>query len=187
MGFAVYHIQKGSGSGSGLGHHIDRTAGKEHLFPHADTTKTHRNISIGENKSLTQAINDRIKAGYKGSTAIRKDAVKYLAHILTGSHDEMKRVFSNKETAEKWIRENYNFMAENFGAENIVRFTVHLDEKTPHIHCITVPLTADGRLSAKEIVGNNKRLQQLQDQYAGRMQQFGLMRGSEELKQNTEM
>ncbi len=180
MGFAVYHVQKGSGSGSGLGHHIDRTEGKEHLYPHADPSKTSRNWSLDvkyQGTPLTQAINSRIQEGYKGNATIRKDAVKYLTHVLTGSHDDMKAIFKNKETAEAWIRENYNFMIENFGAENIVRFTLHLDEKTPHIHCVTVPLTSDGRLSAKEMVGNNKRLQQMQDQYADRMKQFNLQRG----------
>ena len=53
----------------------------------------------------------------------------------------------------------------------------HLDEKTPHIHATIVPLTPDGRLSAKEIVGNNKKLAELQDRYATAMQSFGLERG----------
>ena len=35
---------------------------------------------------------------------------------------------------------------------------VHMDEKTPHLHLCFVPLTADGRLSAKEIIGNRKNL-----------------------------
>ena len=33
-----------------------------------------------------------------------------------------------------------------------------MDEKTPHMHLSFVPLTPDGRLSAKEIVGNKKKL-----------------------------
>ena len=42
---------------------------------------------------------------------------------------------------------------------------VHMDEKTPHMHLSFVPLTADGRLSAKEIVGNKKKLTQWQDKF----------------------
>ena len=42
---------------------------------------------------------------------------------------------------------------------------VHLDEKTPHMHLSFVPLTKDGRLSAKDIVGNRARLQKWQDDY----------------------
>ena len=42
---------------------------------------------------------------------------------------------------------------------------VHMDEKTPHMHFSFVPLTADGRLSAKEILGNKKKLSQWQDKF----------------------
>ena len=42
---------------------------------------------------------------------------------------------------------------------------VHMDEKTPHMHLCFVPLTSDGRLSAKDIVGNKKKLTQWQDEF----------------------
>ena len=42
---------------------------------------------------------------------------------------------------------------------------MHMDEKTPHMHLCFVPLTADKRLSAKEIVGNKKKLTQWQDRF----------------------
>ena len=38
-------------------------------------------------------------------------------------------------------------------------------EKTPHLHLCFVPLTADGRLSAKEIIGNRKNLVKWQDEF----------------------
>ncbi len=40
-----------------------------------------------------------------------------------------------------------------------------MDEKTPHMHLCFVPLTEDGRLSAKDIVGNRKKLTQWQDDF----------------------
>lgn len=42
---------------------------------------------------------------------------------------------------------------------------VHMDEKTPHMHLSFVPLTEDKRLSAKEIVGNKKKLTWWQDEF----------------------
>ena len=42
---------------------------------------------------------------------------------------------------------------------------VHMDEKTPHLHLCFVPLTPDGRLSAKEIIGNRKNLVRWQDEF----------------------
>ena len=40
-----------------------------------------------------------------------------------------------------------------------------MDEKTPHLHLCFVPLTPDGRLSAKEIIGNRKNLVRWQDEF----------------------
>ncbi|MFR6698785.1 MAG: plasmid recombination protein [Faecalibacterium sp.] len=40
-----------------------------------------------------------------------------------------------------------------------------MDEKTPHLHLCFVPLTPDGRLSAKEIIGNRKNLVKWQDEF----------------------
>ena len=42
---------------------------------------------------------------------------------------------------------------------------VHLDETTPHMHLCFVPLTKDGRLSAKEILGNKKKMIRWQDDF----------------------
>ncbi len=36
-------------------------------------------------------------------------------------------------------------------------------EITPHMHYGVVPITKDGRLSAKEVVGNKKALTEFQD------------------------
>ncbi len=187
MGYAVYHVQKGSGSAGGLGHHIDRTPGKEHLYKHADSKKIELNQHFQLNKytklPLYSAIKERIKDGYKVKgkdgeiKTIRKDAKKYLAHMLTGSHEDMHRICGDKEKKKAWIQKNYDFISKKYGAKNIVRFELHMDEHTPHIHCITVPLTEDGRLSAKELVGNNKSLQETQDLYAEYMKEFNLDRG----------
>ena len=182
MGYAVYHVEKGQTSSGGIGNHIDRKKGAEHTYQHADPSRRHLNqnyeVHQGREKiPLHQAIEERIKEGYTGQKAIRKDAVKYNTHILTGSHEDMKRIFSNPQTAQKWIDENRKFIEKEFGKENVVRFTLHMDEKTPHIHAVTVPLTQDGRLSAKEIIGNKKEMQARQDRYASHMMQFGLERG----------
>ncbi|MFZ4863988.1 MobV family relaxase, partial [Sphingobacterium sp. Mn56C] len=96
---------------------------------------------------------------------------------LTGSHEEMKAIFKSSEKANAWVRANYDFVCKEFGKENIVRFTLHLDEKTPHIHAVVVPLTSDGRLSAKERFGNRNDLSDRQTRYADGMEQFGLKRG----------
>lgn len=185
MGFAVYHMEKGKGGSGGIGRHIDRIESK-----YGYTTYEHANVSMRDQnkefilnehckKPLTKAIEDRIKEGYTQAKEIRKDAVKFQTHILTGSHEEMKDIFSSKATADKWLKENMDWICERYGKENIVRFTLHMDEKTPHIHAITVPITNDGRLSAKSYADGKKALREMQTDYAQRMEQFGLERGVE--------
>ena len=182
MGYAVYHVEKGKGGSGGIGNHIDRVKGMEHTYPHANPELRNENIIVAlhnqyHEKKLSDAIAERIKEGYNGKRKIRDNAVKFCTHILTGSHEEMKDIFADEKTAKAWINENAKFLADEFGSKNIVRFVVHLDEKTPHIHAVTVPLTEDGRLSAKELIGNRKAMQERQDRYAERMKPFELQRG----------
>ncbi|MGP2571270.1 MobV family relaxase [Ornithobacterium rhinotracheale] len=180
-GFAVYHVEKGTISSGGIGKHIDREKGSEHTYRHADPSRRHLNKNYKvygdrHKMKLSDAINERIKEGYKNKAKIRKNAVKYVTHILTGSHEDMKKMEENG-TLNDWVKENYEFLSQEYGFQNIVRFTLHMDEKTPHLHAVTIPLTKDGRLSAFEIIGNRKKMQERQDRYAERMEQFGLRRG----------
>lgn len=182
MGYAVLHSEKGKGGSGGIGNHIDRQKGMEHTYPHADPKRFGENVVFKlhqdrQKLSLPQAINDRINEGYTKDKAIRKDAVKFTTHVLTGSHEDMKAIFKDNEKSKAWIQENYNFVAKEFGKENIVRFNLHMDEKTPHIHVVTVPLTKDGRLSAREQFGNKTELRNRQDRYAEAMKPFELQRG----------
>ena len=58
-----------------------------------------------------------------------------------------------------------DFIKQHQSPETIISAVVHLDEKNPHMHLCFVPLTEDKRLSAKEILGNKKKLTQWQDKY----------------------
>ena len=57
------------------------------------------------------------------------------------------------------------FMKSKQNPDTYISAVVHVDEKTPHMHLCFVPITSDGRLSAKEIIGNKKRLTQWQDEF----------------------
>lgn len=182
MGYAVYHMEKGKSGSGGIGNHIDRKEGMEHTFKHADETKRHLNVDypVHENREkipMPIAVNQRIDEGYNKNRKIRTDAVKFMTHILTGSHEDMKKIFANEKVKNQWIDANRNFIEKEFGTKNIVRFSLHLDETTPHIHAVTVPLLEDGRLSANEIIGNKESMQLRQDRYAEMMKPFNLERG----------
>lgn len=185
--YAVFHTEKGTVSSAVIGRHIDRTEGAEYTYEHADPARKNLNIhfDLGEftQMELHEAVEKRIEQGYQAKNkagelkAIRKDAVKYNTHVLTGTHEQMKEIEESPQRRKEWIDANFEFIKKEFGEKNIVRFAVHRDEKTMHIHAVTVNLTKDGRLSAKEIIGNKKQMQQRQDRYANEMKPFGLERG----------
>ena len=185
--YAVFHSEKGKVSSAVIGRHFDRTKGAEYTYEHADPSRKNLNIhfDLGDftTMELHEAVEKRIEEGYQAKNkagelkAIRKDAVKYNTHILTGTHEKMKEIEDNPQQREAWIVANLDFIKKEFGSENLVRFAVHRDEKTMHIHAVTVNLTKDGRLSAKEIIGSKKEMQQRQDRYSEAMKPFGLERG----------
>lgn len=181
--YAVIHVEKGKGSGGALGNHIDRTEGKEYSFQNADPKFKHFNQNFELNKyssmPLSTAISRRIREGYTSSRKINDNAVTHLKVILTGSHEKMKEIEKSPEALKSWVLENKKFLEDRYGKENIVRFTIHRDEKTPHLHAVIVPLTPDGRLSAFEVMGNKSKLKELQNTYAEKMKPFGLERGIE--------
>ncbi|MDS0012511.1 plasmid recombination protein [Enterobacter hormaechei] len=43
---------------------------------------------------------------------------------------------------------------------------VHRDEATPHWSAFVVPVTQDGRLSAKEFIGGRSKMREVQSTYA---------------------
>lgn len=196
MGFCTYHIKKGKRGGEGgLGIHIDRIIIEREdnysSFKNADPARTHLNISYPcngyEEMSLPEAISKRLKEGYNARNkagelkAIRKDACIYSEHVFTGTHEDLKEIEANPQRLQEWVQANRKFAEDMYGADNIVRFTLHLDETTPHIHCVIVNLTKKGgRLAAKEILGSPKDLKEKQDKYAEYMKPFGLKRGLED-------
>ena len=50
-----------------------------------------------------------------------------------------------------------------FGKENIVSSAMYRDERTPHMHVVVVPLTEDGRLSARSVVGKKEQMKDIID------------------------
>ena len=75
--------------------------------------------------------------------------------------------FNGKKLPEirRYFEEALRFFEQFQSRETIISAVVHMDEKTPHMHLSFVPLTADGRLSAKDILGNKKKLTWWQDRF----------------------
>ena len=94
---------------------------------------------------------------------VRKDSVTAVEALITASPEFFEKK-SPKEVKE-FFDYAVEFMRSKQNPDTYISAVVHVDEKTPHMHLCFVPITADGRLSAKEIIGNKKRLTQWQDEF----------------------
>ncbi|WP_130082503.1 MobV family relaxase, partial [Escherichia coli] len=74
--------------------------------------------------------------------------------------------------SEQWLENKY-------GKDRVVAAVVHRDEATPHLSAFVVPLTKDGRLSAKEFIGGRAKMRNDQTTYAESVKMLGLERGIE--------
>ncbi|HRW98316.1 MAG TPA: MobV family relaxase [Cyclobacteriaceae bacterium] len=193
MSFAIIRVQKVK-SFSGIGRHVDRVDahGENYSPDNADKKKINSNIywdkdgrAFTQNdwrnqikgKSLGERVKKRIDEGYKVKKAIRKDAVKALEYLLTSDNRKMQELEKLPERFKDWLSENRKFIENIHGKENIVAFSLHRDEETPHLHVVVVPLTKEGRLTMEPYVGSPRLLVQLQNQYSQSMKRFGMERG----------
>lgn len=110
---------------------------------------------------------------------LRSDAVRAVELVLTGSPEGFKRDADGRALDVRgtpWVQDNLDFLRQRFGEKNVVSFTLHQDEVTPHIHAVVVPVTADGRLSSRDVF-SPASLRQLQTDYARAMAPHGFKRG----------
>lgn len=148
------------GAAKAIAAHNERTKEAYASNPDIDKSRTVQNYHlIAPRWSYGQEIRHRISmAGCR----VRRDSVKFVDTLVTVSPEFAKE--HDAEMAEYFNRA-FEFLKEHVGEENIFSAVVHMDEKTPHLHLCFVPLTKDKRLSAKEILGNKKRMIQWQDDF----------------------
>ncbi|MGL5669157.1 MAG: plasmid recombination protein, partial [Shewanella sp.] len=73
----------------------------------------------------------------------------------------------------------HNWLVKKYGADRVVTASIHRDETSPHLSAFVVPLTRDGRLSAKDFIGNRTKMRDDQTSFADAVQDLGLHRGIE--------
>lgn len=141
--------------------HNERTKEFYASNPDIKTELSKYNVHLVHLKGKYRTEADRMirEAGCKA----RKDSVRMVETLITASPE----FFAGKKPGEVRAFFEYalEFLKTKQAAETIVSAVVHVDEKTPHMHLCFVPITEDGRLSAKDIVGNKKKLIRWQDEY----------------------
>ena len=150
--------------GPEIGHiesHNERTKEKYASNPDVDTSRSHLNFHLvfPERKYRAEAEKQIAAAGCR----TRSDSVRVVEALVTASPE----FFKGKKKAEikTYFTVALDFIQKHQSKDTIISAVVHMDEKTPHMHLCFVPLTEDKRLSAKEIVGNKKKLTWWQDEF----------------------
>lgn len=108
--------------------------------------------------------------------------------LFTASNEFFKNM--SREDILLWANTCMEFVYQDLGytKEQILHSTIHMDEKTPHIHCVVVPLvqkldkrtnTVRYAISKKQYIKDSIHLSELQDRYHKRLTDkgFDLERG----------
>lgn len=150
--------------GPEIGHiesHNERTKEKYASNPDIDTSRSHLNFHLvsPERKYRAEAEKQIAEAGCR----TRSDSVRVVEALVTASPEFFKG--KKKSEVKAYFTVALDFIQKHQSKDTIISAVVHMDEKTPHMHLCFVPLTEDKRLSAKEIVGNKKKLTWWQDEF----------------------
>ena len=141
--------------------HNERTKEKYASNPDVDTSRSHLNFHLvtPQRKYRAEAEKQIAEVGCR----TRSGSVRVVEALVTASPEFFKG--KKKSEVRAYFTEALDFIQEHQDPKTIISAVVHMDEKTPHMHLCFIPLTEDKRLSAKEIVGNKRKLTQWQDRF----------------------
>ena len=102
--------------------------------------------------------------------------------LFTATNEFFKDM--TREDIKEWANTCMEFVYEDLGytKEQVLHATVHMDEKTPHVHCVVVPLvkkfdkrtnTERYTISKKQYIRDKIHLSELQDKYHKRLTDKG--------------
>jgi vacuolar-type H+-ATPase subunit D/Vma8 len=177
VGYAVVHMMKiKSGAIGGIQSHNNR----EHepkTNPDVDMSRSEDNYDLVPCSNYKKSIKEKLSNLVKSSRAIRKDAVVVCNFIVTSDNATMEALGVDRQR--KFFEDSVKWFSDRYGADRILNATVHMDETTPHLHVGVVPITQDGRLSAKAIFTKTE-MKAIQTEFARDVgEKYGLERGVE--------
>lgn len=183
-----------------IGAHNKRDKKEYKYNPDIDITKTKNNIDIVPlsekySQGFYNLVKDYKKEYEEKQLTTREDRRKSFDKMLDDSNsvvaDELmftsdNEFFKNmsKKDIKKWADTCMDFVYKDLGytKEQVLHATVHMDEKTPHLHCVVVPLikkfdkrtnTKKYTISKKHYMKSGAYISELQDKYWQRMNDKG--------------
>jgi hypothetical protein len=159
--YAIMRFSKQKGGFGALQAHHERTKEKYASNPDINTERSKYNIHIIKPETSYKRESDS-RIEFAGCRT-RKDSVRFIDTLITASPDFFKN--KKREKIKAYFQTAVDFLSKKIGRHNIFTAVVHLDERTPHMHLCFTPITEDGRLSAKEIIGHRAQLTKWQDSF----------------------
>ena len=128
----------------------NRRERESHSNPDIDYSRSQENYDLCDKaaSNYAEAIQARID-DLLMVKAVRKDAVHMCGLIVSSDKSFFTRI--GKDETRRFFEEVAAYLTDFVGKENVISAMVHMDEKTPHMHFLHVPVTQDGRLSANSI------------------------------------
>lgn len=177
VGYAVVHMMKiKSGAVGGIQSHNNR----EHepkTNPDVDMSRSEDNYDLISCDNYKRSIKEKLSNLVESSRAVRKDAVAVCNFIVTSDNETMNALGADRQR--EFFQDSVKWFSDRYGADRVLNATVHMDETTPHLHIGVMPITQDGRLSAKAIFTKTE-MKAIQTEFARDVgEKYGLERGVE--------
>lgn len=177
VGYAVVHMMKiKSGAVGGIQSHNNR----EHepkTNPDVDMSRSEDNYDLIPCDNYKRSIKEKLSNLVESSRAVRKDAVVVCNFIVTSDNETMDALGADRQR--EFFQDSVKWFSDRYGADRVLNATVHMDETTPHLHIGVMPITQDGRLSAKAIFTKTE-MKAIQTEFAHDVgEKYGLERGVE--------
>ena len=177
VGYAVVHMMKiKSGAVGGIQSHNNR----EHepkTNPDVDMSRSEDNYDLIPCDNYKRSIKEKLSNLVESSRAVRKDAVVVCNFIVTSDNETMDALGADRQR--EFFQDSVKWFSDRYGADRVLNATVHMDETTPHLHIGVMPITQDGRLSAKAIFTKTE-MKAIQTEFARDVgEKYGLERGVE--------
>lgn len=157
---------------NGKGTHNDRKS-KNHTNKDIDLTRTHLNYYIKKNNYTYTKEFDKLRKEQNLAGHLRENSIIMCQLIFTSDQEFFDRI-GEKET-KRYFDECYKFICnyKNLGEKNIISAVVHLNEGTPHLHLMFVPVVhtkdKDGnpieKICARDFWKGRDSYRKLQDAY----------------------
>ena len=152
--------------------HNDRKA-KKHTNKDIDPTRTHLNYYIKKNNYTYTKEFDKLRKEQNLAGHLRENSIIMCQMIFTSDQEFFDRI--GEQETKRYFDECYKFICnyKNLGEKNIIYAVVHLDESTPHLHLMFVPVVhtkdKDGKdiekICARDFWKGRDSYRKLQDAY----------------------